>query len=60
MADALEAVGKDMHQEAPQEFVGGQSHHFLLVLVPVVLVREADLSIFVFVYQPERPLKSDR
>ena len=35
-----------MHQEPPQEFVGGQRHHFLLVLVLVVLVCEADLSIF--------------
>ena len=46
MADALEAVWKDMHQETPQEFVGGQGHHFLLVLVLIVLVSETDLSIF--------------
>ena len=40
-----------MHQETPQEFVGGQGHHFLLVLVLIVLVSETDLSIF-HLFQP--------
>ena len=46
MADALEAVWKDVHQKAPQEFIRGQSHHFLLVLVLIVLISESDLSLF--------------
>jgi len=51
MADALEAVWKDMHQEAPQEFVRGQGHHFLPVLVLIVLISESDVSLFQF-FQP--------
>ncbi len=51
MADALEAIGKDMHQETPQEFVGRQRHHSLLALVLIVLVSETDLSIFQL-YEP--------
>ena len=56
MADALETIWKDMHQETPQEFVGGQRHHSLLVLVLIVLVSETDLSIF----QLFQPVIGDR
>jgi len=45
VADALKRVREDMQQEAPQELVGRQGHHFLLVLVFIVLVAEADLPV---------------
>src|SRR3954447_1779416 len=32
----LKIIGKYMHQEAPQEFIRGQSHQLLLVLVLVL------------------------
>jgi len=51
VSDALEAVWKDMHQKTPQEFVGGQRHHFLPPFVLIVLVSESDLSVFQF-FQP--------
>lgn len=31
MADAVEAVGQHVDQEAPDELVGGQPHHLLPV-----------------------------
>ena len=40
VADALETVRKDMQQEAPQELIGRQRHHFLPLLVFIVLVGE--------------------
>ena len=36
VADALEAIWQDMHQEAPQELISGQGHQLLLVLMLVV------------------------
>jgi hypothetical protein len=33
VADALKRVRENMQQEAPQELIGRQGHHFLLVLV---------------------------
>jgi hypothetical protein len=56
MADALEAVGKDMHQETSQEFIGVQRHHFPAVLVFIVLVGKSDLSVFQF----QQPIVGDR
>ncbi len=46
MADALEAVWKDMQQETPQEFIRRQGHLFLLAPVLIVLISESDLSLF--------------
>ena len=42
MADAVEAVGQDVHQEASDEFVGVQRHGAMAVgaVAPVVLVAE--------------------
>ena len=35
-----------MEQKAPNELIGCQSHHFLLVVVAIVLVTELHLTIF--------------
>ncbi len=48
VADALKAIWQDMHQKAPQEFISGQGHPLLLVLMLVVLVGESDLCILQF------------
>jgi len=46
VADAMKAVGHDMHQKAPDEFSGGQGHGFDLVAIPVVLPFELNLISF--------------
>ena len=46
VANALEAVGQDMKQEAADEFVPGQGHGFLLAAVAIVLVAELHLAVF--------------
>src|SRR3954447_18188579 len=44
MADAMEAVGQDVKQEATDELVGAKGHHLLLVVVAIILPAEADLA----------------
>jgi hypothetical protein len=46
VAVALEAVGRNTDEKAPDEFVGGQRHDFLLAAGAIVLQAEAHLSVF--------------
>src|SRR5437773_6416243 len=42
VADAMEAFGQDVEQEAADELVGTKGHHLLLVVVAIILPAEAD------------------
>jgi hypothetical protein len=43
IADALKAGRKSVLQESPDELLGGNGHHLLLLLVSVVFPLETDL-----------------
>ena len=45
VADAVEAVGQRVQEEAADELVGVERHHLGLVVVPVVLPAEADPTV---------------
>ena len=42
MPDALKAWREDVHQEAAEEFSGGERHYALAVMMAVILPAEAD------------------
>src|SRR5438270_11681524 len=42
VADAVEAVGQDVKQEATNELVGGERHDLAFVVMAIVLPEEAD------------------
>src|SRR5690349_3157459 len=42
VADAMEAVGQDVEQEAADQLIGAKGHHLLLVVVAIILPAEAD------------------
>jgi hypothetical protein len=46
VADAVEAVGEYVEQEATNELVGRQGHGFLLAVLAIVLVAELHLAVF--------------
>ena len=45
VADAMEAVRQGVQQEAPDELIGCQHHHFGLAIRSIVFPGEADLAI---------------
>src|SRR5207245_1422154 len=45
VADAMEAVGQDVEQEAADELVGVEGHRLSLVMVAIVLPEEADAAV---------------
>jgi hypothetical protein len=45
MSNAHEALGKDMHEKAAQEFGRCEGHHFLAILVPVILPSKLNFAI---------------
>jgi transcription elongation GreA/GreB family factor len=45
MADAVEAIGQAVEQEAPDELVGVERHDLRLVVMTIVLPAEADPAI---------------
>ena len=45
VADAHEGVGNDMEEETADEFIGGQSHKFLFILVAAIAVGKSDLGV---------------
>src|SRR5437764_11550 len=45
VADAMEAGGQDVEQEAADELVGGKDHHLLLVVVAIIFPAEADPTV---------------
>ena len=46
IADAVEPMRQDVEEKAADEFLRGKGHRFLLAVVPIVLVSEADLTGF--------------
>jgi hypothetical protein len=56
VADADEAVGHDMEQEAADELLGAERHHLDAIAVGVVLPAEADEA----VVEAEEPVVGDR
>ena len=44
-ANANEALGQDVQEESPQEFVGGEGHLLLLVPMGIVFPAERDLAV---------------
>src|SRR3954465_4737035 len=51
VTDALETVGQDVQQEAPEKLVGPKRHHLLTVMMPVVLPAEGDAAVL----DPDQP-----
>ncbi len=49
VSDAMESLGQDMDEEAPDELAGGQGHGFVAnpSFVPIVFVFEGDAVIIV-------------
>src|SRR5438132_2613421 len=45
VADALEAIGKDVKEEAADELVGAERHRLLPVAVAVILPAKTDLAV---------------
>ena len=45
MADAHEALGKDMQQEATQELIDGQGLELVLIVVSGIAPAKSDLAI---------------
>ena len=42
MPNAVKPVRQRVQQEAPDEFAGGQRHHLVLVVVPIIAPTEGD------------------
>ena len=55
VTDALEAVGQDVQQKAPEKLVGFKRHHLLAVMMPVVLPAEGDAAAL----DPDQPVVGD-